>query len=840
MKKKVIAIALYIALLMTSLVPVTALAVGDEGDGMEPDAPLCTCTTKCAEGAVNSACPVCGAEGAEFAQVCKGQVPQPDGDQGGSTPDGENDPGDDEGKPGPSVLSTTELSIQDVTLEPKTYDGKTDGTVESVSFSSTDDSVTAPTFTPSVDYTATVEYDSANAGDSRTATVTVTLKNPNYTFSNGSTTTYIQENQTISHLPVALDWGSTSFFYDGTEKSVSAEITNLVGNDEVTLAYSGNSATEASADNYTASVTGLEGADAGNYTLTGVTNLSQEWSIKIDISSFTVVCDLSLSPLTYTGQSLNPGDGLITVYDSSPIPLVPYTDYTLSYENNVNAGRDAKVIVTGTGEYAGIAEGFFTILPAKLSIGDVTLATKTYDGSIAGTVESVEFTGVPEGQSLKPGTDYSATVEYNDPDAGDDRTATVTVTLINPNYSFGDDETVAIYRLENQTIEKAAYEGNKNAAGNIMANSSLYSVQLPPIPDGASYGTPKYTGDNDTVTDLRIENGILYYTGGSNIRKDLAYFVAVPVTNAVNYLDYNITVSLTSSDSVVLSGTPTLSTDTITYGDTLGNITLSGTMYAGATPVSGTFTWVAPDTMPKAGPYEAEWEFTPGDAGYSTASGTVQITVKQRPVELDWGTTVFTYDGEPHSVSATISNVVGNDDVQPVYGGTTSATDIETYTATVTGLNGTNAGNYTLVGVSNVSQEWSIKSPVTLVSSVTMSRSSLRIYEGKSYSLSAAVSPADATDKSLYWGSSNPDIATVDQNGKVTGKAPGVCTIFAQAQDGSKVFAACSVRVLHWYPGATPITGDSSHLGLWIGVLAVSACAIGAAAFILIKKRKSK
>ena len=145
-----------------------------------------------------------------------------------------------------------------------------------------------------------------------------------------------------------------------------------------------------------------------------------------------------------------------------------------------------------------------------------------------------------------------------------------------------------------------------------------------------------------------------------------------------------------------------------------------------------------------------------------------------------------------------------------------------------------------MVGVSNVSQEWSIKSPVTLVSSVTMSRSSLRIYEGKSYSLSAAVSPADATDKSLYWGSSNPDIATVDQNGKVTGKAPGVCTIFAQAQDGSKVFAACSVRVLHWYPGATPITGDSSHLGLWIGVLAVSACAIGAAAFILIKKRKSK
>lgn len=90
MKKKVIAIALYIALLMTSLVPVTALAVGDTEGGTEQDAPLCTCATKCAEGAVNSDCPVCGAEGAEFAQVCKGQVPQPEGDQGGSTPDGQD------------------------------------------------------------------------------------------------------------------------------------------------------------------------------------------------------------------------------------------------------------------------------------------------------------------------------------------------------------------------------------------------------------------------------------------------------------------------------------------------------------------------------------------------------------------------------------------------------------------------------------------------------------------------------------------------------------------------------------------------------------------------------
>lgn len=826
MKKKVIAIALYIALLMTSLVPVTALAVGDTEGGTEP--PVCTCTTKCSEGAVDSTCPVCSAEGADLS-ACKVQEPRQDGDQGGNTPDGENEPGDDEGKPGPSVRSATELSISGVSLAPKTYDGKTDGTVESVSFSSTDDSVTAPTLTPGVDYTATVKYDSADAGDNRTAIVTVTLTDPNYSFADGKMeTTYPLYNQTIEKRPVELNWGTTVFPYNGETYSVSAAISNVVGDDDVQPVYGGTtSAINAIEGSYTATVTGLSGEDAGNYTPEGGTNTSQDWSIKIDITYDTTVY-YNGGLRYYNGKAQEP-DYYISAFNDTGKKLLNGTDYTLSYENNIDAGR-ATIMVHGKGKYTGTAEGFFTILPAKLSIGDVTLATKTYDGKTGGTVTDVSFTGVPPEQTLKLGVDYTATVEYDSADAGDDRTATVTVTMINGNYSLANNTFV----LQKQTIAKANYNGVKTADGYIVAGSSLHSVKLPPIPDGASYGELESIPSSSFAHDFKIENGILHYSGGI-VTAGSQYTVTVPVKGGSNYEDYEITVSLTGSNSVVLSGAPTLSSDTITYGQKLSDITLSGSMYAGATQVSGVFTWNAPNTMPGAGTYPAQWTFTSNEG---TATDSTQITVKQRPVELDWGTTVFTYDGEPHSVSATISNVVGNDDVQPVYGGTTSATDIETYTATVTGLNGTNAGNYTLVGVSNVSQEWSIKSPVTLVSSVTMSRSSLRIYEGKSYSLSAAVSPADATDKSLYWGSSNPDIATVDQNGKVTGKAPGVCTIFAQAQDGSKVFAACSVRVLHWYPGATPITGDSSHLGLWIGVLAASAAAIGAGAFILIKKRK--
>ncbi|MBO4299574.1 MAG: Ig domain-containing protein, partial [Clostridia bacterium] len=51
--------------------------------------------------------------------------------------------------------------------------------------------------------------------------------------------------------------------------------------------------------------------------------------------------------------------------------------------------------------------------------------------------------------------------------------------------------------------------------------------------------------------------------------------------------------------------------------------------------------------------------------------------------------------------------------------------------------------------------------------------------------LTAAISPADATIKTVTWYSSNRNIATVDQNGFVTAVNPGTVAIYATAQDGS-------------------------------------------------------
>lgn len=88
------------------------------------------------------------------------------------------------------------------------------------------------------------------------------------------------------------------------------------------------------------------------------------------------------------------------------------------------------------------------------------------------------------------------------------------------------------------------------------------------------------------------------------------------------------------------------------------------------------------------------------------------------------------------------------------------------------------------------------------VTKVTFSLSSLTLTEGKSYTLIATVHPSNATDKTVYWSSSNPSIVTVS-DGTVTAKAPGTATIVAQAGDKT---ANCTVTVIP--PSTEPETVD--------------------------------
>lgn len=82
------------------------------------------------------------------------------------------------------------------------------------------------------------------------------------------------------------------------------------------------------------------------------------------------------------------------------------------------------------------------------------------------------------------------------------------------------------------------------------------------------------------------------------------------------------------------------------------------------------------------------------------------------------------------------------------------------------------------------------------VSGITLNPDiSLEIKEGSSYTIKATVSPSNATNSSVKWVSSSPDVATVDDNGNVTALKAGSTTINCTAVDGSGVSASCTVTV---------------------------------------------
>lgn len=84
----------------------------------------------------------------------------------------------------------------------------------------------------------------------------------------------------------------------------------------------------------------------------------------------------------------------------------------------------------------------------------------------------------------------------------------------------------------------------------------------------------------------------------------------------------------------------------------------------------------------------------------------------------------------------------------------------------------------------------------TLVKRVVISPSSLDFQAlGEDKQLSVTLQPSDATEKRVIWSSSDPNVARVDSDGKVTSVSYGDCTITATSADPGGASATVPVRV---------------------------------------------
>ncbi|MBQ8316848.1 MAG: Ig-like domain-containing protein [Lachnospiraceae bacterium] len=106
---------------------------------------------------------------------------------------------------------------------------------------------------------------------------------------------------------------------------------------------------------------------------------------------------------------------------------------------------------------------------------------------------------------------------------------------------------------------------------------------------------------------------------------------------------------------------------------------------------------------------------------------------------------------------------------------------------------------------------------IVIADSVTFKSSEVMVKAGGTANLVATVRPIDARNKELIWTSSDEKIATVDQNGKVTGIKRGTVTITATSKDNTDVKAECKVTVSSDNIDISKIELSASNIDLKVG-----------------------
>ena len=100
------------------------------------------------------------------------------------------------------------------------------------------------------------------------------------------------------------------------------------------------------------------------------------------------------------------------------------------------------------------------------------------------------------------------------------------------------------------------------------------------------------------------------------------------------------------------------------------------------------------------------------------------------------------------------------------------------------------------------------------VTRITVSAADKNVAAGGTVSLTYAILPEEASKKDVTWTSADERIATVDENGVVTGVKKGTARITATAADGSRIRATISLNVIQ---NAEEITLDKTEVTVDVG-----------------------
>lgn len=537
---------------------------------------------------------------------------------------------------------------------------------------------------------------------------------------------------TITRRTIDVTWNVGQYVYNGQEQGPTAEITNLVNNDDVSLKVT--DAAKVNAGTYTARVTGLVGEDKvlSNYRKpSGI-----ECTYAIAKAKRDSAPNVKATAETVSGKHDGKIEGVDTsmmlgkpskqmmfikasdLVDGDKLENLAPGSYRLCYGATMNynasktvtvtvdAGRKLKVTLpaeqTGYTLTADATEldwhGSATL---KLTVADGYYATKGLAVKANGKAIKPSEQGVY--QLSKVEKDTAITVEgiaKHEPDGTGWKSDGSSHWHV---CTCGERIDVAEHSFEWVIDEKPTVEkpGSKHLHCTVCDYSSSDKVVIP------AASVAGYSGEYDgkvhaaDVSALPEGTAVTYSIDGG-----VTWSATAPEIKNVGTLPFKYSATV---DGAAIEGeaelvvtprkvTVTASDASKTYGNDdpeLGWKVTKGELVEGESLEGITVSRKAGETVNKGGYVVTATQTDVANPNYEITFVDGKFTIDKRELTVEWdATTEFTYDGEKHCPTATLGNVMGDDDVSAYVDG--GAVKAGAYAAEITELTGADKGNYKL------------------------------------------------------------------------------------------------------------------------------------------------
>ena len=340
-----------------------------------------------------------------------------------------------------------------------------------------------------------------------------------------------------------------------------------------------------------------------------------------------------------------------------------------------------------------------------------------------------------------------------------------------------------------------------------MDDNKNYLVDVTNV-DTSTIGNPDklflkgYTSQSGNRYNFKIGSNTVSYVYDSNT---LAYYTSAEL--AISKTDYThdtsvASISLNKTSLSLVEGASETLTATITPSDaTDKTVTWTSSDTKVATVSNGKVTAVKAGTA----------TITAKTSNNKTATCTVTVTkktVEATGISLD-KTSLSLDEGESETLTATVSPSDATDKTV-----TWTSSDKKVATVSNGKVTAVKAGTATITAKTSNGKTATctvtVSKKIVEATGISLNKTSLSLHEGASETLTVTITPADTTDKTVTWTSSDTNVATVS-NGKITAVKVGKATITATTSNGKT--ATCTVTVKSDDPAACMIFGFCSYDG---------------------------